>query len=399
LASGTYGSAALNNGISSREGVTINGTSNVGGVAYTGSTYDDPGTREVIDQQNTTIGAAPVSVARNDGKVLIVPVMPGNQFYMQAPSNAPTHWDLYARPYYKCRIRMIISGTNSTLVYNSATGATNSTAPTGAITVDVYTYADTASPAQPDQILGFPDIDAVHTKYVQGYSGDTTGNGNPAYAWPTPNTTTNTPIWMTYTSTGTGTGPAPGGSDRNLLVIDVPNMVQTLGSGVASVDYTQLYSIYIGSSPLSVPETSYSASDPGVGITNTNDLHLFTNGLSIVSNQTLYLLDSFNHINNTTLVPPAPPPTSIYAPQVLYGASGATSSVALTGQISIDAAASGTPGPTVTPVDTLSISNGKGIAISPTAVTGAFKEITVPTSLPPITRLSLMLTIEKERTH
>ena len=32
---------------------------------------------------------APVSVVGNDGKVLLVPVMPGNQFYMQAPSNAP----------------------------------------------------------------------------------------------------------------------------------------------------------------------------------------------------------------------------------------------------------------------------------------------------------------------
>jgi len=392
LASGTYGSAAQNNGISSREGVTISGTSNVGGVAYTGSIYDNPGTREVIDQQNTTIGAAPVSEARNDGKVLIVPVMPGNQFYMQAPSNAPTHWDLYARPYYKCRIRLIISGTNPTLVYNSVTGATNSTAPAGAITVDVYTYADTASPAQPDQILGFPDIDAIHTKYVQGYSGDTTGNGNSAYAWPS------APIWMTYTSTGTGTGPAPGGSDRNLLVIDVPNMVQTLGSGSPSVDDTQLYSIYIGSTPLSEPESPFTTSDPGVAITDTQNLSTFTSGLSIVTNQTLYFLDYFNQVNMAGSA--NPPSTSIYAPQVLYGASGVTSAVNLKGQISVDAASSGTPGPTVTPVYPLSLSNATGTVIPATNVTGTFGEITFPTQqLPPITRLNLMFTIEKERTH
>ena len=146
LASGTYGSAVQNNGISSREGVTITGSSTVGGVAYTGSTFDAPGTREVIDQKQTTIGAAPVSVAADDGKVLMVPVMPGNQFYMQAPSNTPSHWDLYARPYYRCRIRVIISDTSSTLVYNSLTGVTNPS-PAGVITVDVYTLSDTASPA------------------------------------------------------------------------------------------------------------------------------------------------------------------------------------------------------------------------------------------------------------
>ena len=93
----------------------------VGGVAYSNSAFDAVGTRETYgpDASNPG-GAAPVSVAGNDGKVLLVPVMPGNQFYMsvRAVQPAPTHWDLYARPYYRCRIRIIISGTNSTLIYS-----------------------------------------------------------------------------------------------------------------------------------------------------------------------------------------------------------------------------------------------------------------------------------------
>jgi hypothetical protein len=367
LYGGTY------NGVSSRKQVNVVNPATVGGVAYANSTdsgFDQPGTREQMALTQTVIGAAPVTVAGNDGKVLLVPVMPGNDFYM-AVSGAPSHWDLYARPYYRCRIRVIISGTDSNLIYNSLTGVTNTTT-AGAITVDVYTFADTASPAQPDQILGFPDSAATHTTYQQASYGDL------SHGWPI------APTWMTYTSTGTGTGPAPTGSDRNLLVIDVLKMVQTLGTG----NPAQLYSIYIGSNPTTEPNTPSTASDPGVAITNTNDLHLFTSGLSIVTNQTLYLLDSFNQ--GTTQ-----PPTSLYAPQVRYGMSGAITNVTLTGQVSIDPISSATT-PMVNP---LGLVNASGTPIPPASVSAILTEITDPTLIPPIARMSLMFTIEKERTN
>ncbi len=131
LSGGTY------TGVSSRQQVNVLSGATVGGISYSSSTnngFDQPGTRETMAITQTPGAAAPVSVAGNDGKVLLVPVMPGNQFYMSVAS--PTHWDLYARPYYRCRIRVIISGTNSTLIYNSTTGSTNSTAPAGAIQVE-----------------------------------------------------------------------------------------------------------------------------------------------------------------------------------------------------------------------------------------------------------------------
>src|SRR6202043_3781297 len=148
---------------------------------YSNSNFDNVGTREQMALTQTAGVAAPLSVAGNDGKVLLVPVMPGNQFYMSVA--APTHWDLYARPYYRCRIRIIISGTNSTLIYNPNTSPQMSAAANaGAISVNVIVLPDTAG--NPDQILGFLDSAATTTPYSQTSYADPAGN---------------LPAWMTYT--------------------------------------------------------------------------------------------------------------------------------------------------------------------------------------------------------
>jgi hypothetical protein len=368
LSSGTY-----NGGVSSRKQINILSSATVGGLAYANNLFDQPGagpgTRAqlALTQASTqaTPGAAPISVAGNDGKVLFVPVMPGNQFYMSVAT--PTHWDLYARPYYRCRIRIIITNTNPTIIYSpSQTPQINTAA--GAITVSVNYLQDSSS--QPDQILGFIDSTttaAIGSPYSQTSYADGLANAR-------------LPAYMNYTSTGAG--------DRNLLVIDVPTMVATLGSGTPAQDAQQLYSIYIGSNPTTEPAAPYTASDPGVGITNTHDLSLFTSGLSIISNQTLYLIDSFNQ--GTTLQPP----TSIYAPQVRYGMSGVIANVSLSGQISVDPASSAT-----TPVNPLSLVTGSGTAIPTGSISTNFIEITDPNLIPPIPRVSLMFTIDKERTN
>jgi len=345
LSGGTY------SGVSSRQQVNVVNPATVGGVAYSDSAFDQPGTREQMALTQTPGAAAPVSVAGNDGKVLLVPVMPGNDFYMAAPG-APTHWDLYARPYYKCRIRVIISGTNSTIIYSPNQTPTTNTA-AGAITVQIIVLPDPSS--RPDRILGFPDSAATTNQTFTQTS--IAAGGLPAY--------------MNYTSTGAG--------DRNILVIDVRNMVNALGSPA------QLYSIYIGSNPTTEPDTPSTASDPGVAITDTNDLHTFTSGLSIVTNQTLYLLDEFNQV--------APVPTSLYAPQIRYGISAINLQVNLTGQVAVV----GAPGPT--PVNPLSFTSGNGGSIGSSNTTATLTEVTDPTKVPPITALNLLFTIEKERTN
>jgi hypothetical protein len=350
LSGGTY------SGVSSRQQVQVVNPATVGGVAYsadnTGTAFDQPGTREQMALTQTPGAAAPVSVAGNDGKVLLVPVMPGNDFYMAVPGT-PTHWDLYARPYYRCRIRVIISGTDSTIIYNpNQTPATNTAA--GAITVQIIGLPDPSS--SPDQILGFPDSAAtINQTYTQT---SIAAGGLPTY--------------MNYTSTATG--------DRNILVIDVGNMVNALGTPA------RLYSIYVGSNPTTEPDAPSTASDPGIAITNTRDLSAFTSGLSIVTNQTLYLLDHFNQVT--------PVPTSLYAPQVRYGGISATNPlVNLTGQVAVVA----TPGQSS--VNPLSFTNINGNPIGLSNTTTTLTEVTDPTKIPPITALNLLFTIGKERTN
>jgi hypothetical protein len=367
LSGGSY------SGVSSRQQVYVVNPATVAGVAYssdsTGSAFDQPGTREQLALTQTPGAAAPVSVVGNDGKALLVPVMPGNDFYMAAPGT-PTHWDLYARPYYRCRIRVIISGTDSTIIYSpNQTPTTNPAA--GAITVQIIVLPDPSS--SPDQILGFPDSAATYNKtFTQTSSAD-------------PNS--NLPSYLNYTSTATG--------DRNILVIDVGNMVATLGGGTLAKVAPQLYSIYIGSNPTTEPDAPSTPSDPGVAITDTKDLSAFTSGLSIVTNQTLYLLDSFNQVT--------PVPTSLYAPQVRYGISPTNLQANLTGQVAMVA----TPGPS--PVNPLSFTNVNGGSIGSSNTSAALTDLTNPTKppwtagttlgIPPITALNLLFTIEKERTN
>jgi hypothetical protein len=382
LYGGTY------NSVSSQQQVNVDNPATVGpngGVVYPDSGFDQPGEREKMAVQTPTAFppgvAAPVSVAGNDGKVLLVPVMPGNDFYMQAPGNAPKHWDLYARPYYKCRIRVIISNaTNSPIIYSpNQTPTINTKA--GAISVTIYVLPDTASPPQPDQILGFRDSSAVQLGPFSQLSFEDTSGTFAAAA---------SKYGMNYTSTAAG--------DRNILVIDVPQMVQALGNIDKLGSPAQLYSIYIGMgnppNPPDPPSPPYN--DPGIAITDTHDLStyggqpfLFSSGLSIVTNQTLYLLDAFNQGATR-------PPTSIYAPQVRYGISGINPQVNLTAQVAVVATPAPSPSPAVNP---LSFKSSDGSSIPSSNITATLNEVTDPTKIPPITALNLLFTIEKERTN
>jgi len=395
LYGGTYNgvSGVSRGGISSRQQVNVLKQATVAGETYSDNTYDNLKVRETRDLTrsiSTTgvgqIGAAPVSVAGNDGKVLLVPVMPGAEFY-KAASGTPTHWDLYARPYYRCRIRVIVSGTNSKWIYNpNVIPQLNPdlTAPLpGAITVQVIVMPDTSG--HPDQILGVLDSTGTTTTFTQA---SYAAGGLPAY--------------MTYTSTGTGTS-----ADRNILVMNIGAMVAALGNPA------QLYSIYIGSNPTtepaSPPSPQYTSSDPAIAITGTSDLSSFTNGLSIVANQTLYLLDNFNQVKIASLS--LFPPTSIYSPDIRYGVSGVNPTLNLVGQVSVDPTPTPSPTPSASPspAHPLNFVDAAGGAVSASSSNNTFNltEIIDPTptgisnpnmqNMPPITRLTLLFTIEKER--
>jgi len=147
LNGGTYGS-----GISSRNQVNVLTSSSVAGETFTDNTYNSLGVREQKDLARA-IGAAPLSVAGDNGKVMLVPLATGNAFYLPSANATPTAWDLYSLPYYHCRIRITISGTNSLLNYQTAVVQGNA----GVITVQIRYLPDTAQ--LPDAVFGVADSD------------------------------------------------------------------------------------------------------------------------------------------------------------------------------------------------------------------------------------------------
>jgi hypothetical protein len=403
LSGGTYGG-----GISSRNQVNVLNSSTVAGETFGDNTYNNLGVREQMDLTRMNGGqpvTAGVSVAGDNGKVLMVPLASGNAFYLPSPSAVPTAWDLYSLPYYHCRIRITISNTNSNLNYQN--GVVSATA--GAITVKISYLPDTAQ--LPDAVFGVADSPAwPSVTYAQASNSDILQNGpnaGGASSGALTNPVTQTPAnFLLYTSTATGN------QDCNVLEIDLLQMYVSLGLNPA-----ECYSIYIGCSPSQAPNSG-NANYPNIVIKDADDLTgttlqagnpspTFTNGLSIVSTQRIYLVGGAiqqalltNSGFNTVPWPNPPDPgnpypaTSIYAPDVRYGMTDLTPTIAVTGQIAVSQT---TPGSS--PINPLSFSTGANNTISGTASSYTLKAVSNPRSLPPISRLNLVFTLEKERTN
>ena len=403
LNGGTYGG-----GISSRNQVNVLNSSSVAGETFSDNTYNDLGVREQRDltrpATTTSIGAAPVSVAGDNGKVMLVPLASGNAFYLPSPNATPTAWDLYSLPYYHCRIRITISGTNSILNYQNAAVQGNA----GAITVQIRYLPDTAQ--LPDAVFGVDDSDpGWNTVTYTQVTNATIINNSPSNGYLTNQADGITPSnFLLYTSTATGV------QDCNVLEIDLLQMYSTLGLNPA-----QCYSIYIGCNPSQAPNAG-NANFPNIVLKDADDLTgstallglltpgPFTNGLSIVTTQRIYLVgggilqglltaSGFNTVPWPN--PPDPsnpyPATSIYAPDVRYGMSSVTPTIAVKGQISVSQATAGN----ATAVNPLSFSSGANNTITGAGNSYNLSPLTNPRSFPPITRLNLLFTVEKERTN
>src|SRR6266404_5309536 len=209
LSGGTY-----SGGISSRKQVNVLTSSSVAGETFADNTYNNLGVREQRDltrpTTTTSIGAAPVSVAGDNGKVMLVPLASGNTFYLPSPNVVPTAWDLYSLPYYHCRIRITISGTNSTLNYQNGTPDTlDPTA--GAITVQIRYLPDAAQ--LPDAVFGVSDAAPGWTPVTYAQVSNATNSGSPGALTNQANGTNAN--FLLYTSTATG------GQDCNVLEIDL----------------------------------------------------------------------------------------------------------------------------------------------------------------------------------
>jgi hypothetical protein len=387
LNGGTY-----NGGIGSKWNTNVVSSASVAGATYSNNTFDDLGVREVSDLTRTAgAGAAPVSVAGDDGKVVLLPVLPGLDFYHPAPTSVPATWDLYARPYYHSRIRITISNTNSSLNYSG--GVINTTGNTGAITVTINYLPDTAG--QPDAMFGVLDSAAGWTPKTYQQTNNAAGSGQLI------NTTPNDPNYgqnagfLLYTSTNSGVS----GQDMNILEIDLQNMYSSLG-----LSQSQCYSVYVYAPIAQNAGNNAYAQDStvanvGVVMTDADDLGSFTKGLSIVSPQRVYLTGNFNNGGSgqtgTTGIKVA---TSVYTPDLRYGIDGIPAQIALAGQISISQATQPAtalnPPPAVNPLAFVNAANNFIVGAGNTYTLNA---LTDPTKLPPIMRLNLLFTVEKER--
>jgi hypothetical protein len=302
LNGGTY-----SGGISSRNQVNVLASSSVFEENYTDNTYNNLGVREQRDLARQA-GSAPVSVAGDNGKVMLVPVASGNAFYMPSVNATPTAWDLYSLPYYHCRIRITISGTNSNLNYFSGVFQTTGSSPglVGAITVTISYLPDNAQ--QPDAVFGVPDnapgwTTVTHTQVSNA--------SNSASRGALTNTSTGlTANFLLYTSTATDTVDASASADTqdsNVLEIDLLQMYAALG-----LDPKYYYSIYIGCNPVQAPNGANN-NYPGIVIKDADDLTgttaafagtppgPFINGLSIVSTQRIYVTGGANAIQQSAV--------------------------------------------------------------------------------------------------
>jgi hypothetical protein len=227
-----------------------------------------------------------------------------------------------------------------------------------------------------------------------------------------------------YTSTATGVQ----NQDCNVLEIDLLQMYNALAAslGLTPAQFAaECYSIYIGCNPSQTPNGG-NANYPNIVIKDADDLTgttqqvgnpspAFTNGLSIVSTQRIYIVGGANQQSGLTAsgfntVPwPNPPPdpnnpypaTSIYAADVRYGMTSITPTIAITGQISVSQTTAGS----TTAVNPLSFSTGANTTITGTGNSYSLNAVSKPSgwnawaTVPPITRLNLLFTVEKERTN
>jgi hypothetical protein len=308
-------------------------------------------------------------------------------------------------------------GTNSNLNYFNGVFQTTGSSPglVGAVTVTISYLPDNAQ--QPDAVFGVPDTAPDWTTVTYTQVSNASNSASPGALT---NTSTGlTANFLLYTSTATDTVDASASADTqdsNVLEIDLLQMYAALG-----LDPKYYYSIYIGCNPVQPPNGANN-NYPGIVIKDADDLTgataafagtppgPFTNGLSIVSTQRMYITGGGNAIQQPGLTasgfntvpwphPPDPnnpyPSTSIYAPDLRYGMSDLVPTIAVKGQVSVSQATANS----ATAINPLSFSTGANAQISGAGNSFSLNAVSTPRSVPPITRLNLLFTIEKERTN
>jgi len=349
--------------ISARTTVNVQQTATVGSETFSDNTYADLGTRETKDT-GRAIGAPPVSAAGDGGKVMLTALASGDNFLTSATT--PAAWDLYSRPYYRCPVRIIVSSVGPV----SGAGAGN-------ITLKIEAQK---SPGNPDALIGLADPAAGDSNWTVTQYSKTDGTASTTI----PNT--NGALQFTTTATGDPSG------EMSLLQIDMSKL-----PGLVGLTPATMYAVYVGYLPDQPLSTN---GNLAVSLSSTKDLHLFTSGFSIVTKQRLYFQEDFNQVKLTNPPDPDPtqdqyPPTSIYAQEVRYGVSKMMPALNFQGRLDMDQSSTST----ATQINPLAAASGGNTQISFSQRQYNLLQIKNAKMVPPITRLNLLFTIEREYTQ
>ena len=155
-----------------------------------------------------------------------------------------------------------------------------------------------------------------------------------------------------------------------------------------------VHAIYIGINPSS----SYASTltNLPVCVANAGDLSSFTFGLSIITPLTLTFLDNFNTVPLASPYDSTDPypPVSVYAQQLLYGYTTQNAQVNFNGRIEVDTPGNVSNG-TINPLSFRS--GGNGSIVGSASSSYNLKQINNVNMVPPITRVTWILTMDKIR--
>lgn len=373
LYGGTYGDT-----LSARRQLDVVNSSTVLGEVFADDGYQNFGQRELHDANRTATYAtnsgtvpvyAPLSDASDTGKTIIVPILPGDDFLKPAPGGVPTNWDLYARPYYKSQLRILISEWDSTA--NDGDGIYDFT---------VYLAPDSSTPSDAvlplNVMFGIPDnnLQVRSLRFTQGVTGMTDNLSQAAGL-------------LTQ---------LPGIPGQNAARFDLSKLAAFLSDQLSTQasPNTLVHAIYIGVNA----NSPYAGTLKGLPICVANgaDLSAYTCGLSIVTPLTLAFLDNFNI---TPLASPYDssdpyPPVSVYAKQILYGFTTLNAQVNFNGRIEVDSPGNVSRG-TINPLSFRS--GGSGNIVGSAGSTYNLNQINNVNMVPPITRVTWILTMDRIR--
>jgi hypothetical protein len=373
LYGGTYADT-----LSARRQLNVVNSSTVLGEVFADNTYQNFGQRELHDANRTATyatssGSAPVSAPLSDasdtGKTIVIPILPGDDFLKPAPGGVPANWDLYARPYYKSQMRILISQWNSTA--NNGNGIYDFT---------VYLAPDSSNASSAvlplNVMFGIPDSNPQvrALRFTQGVTGITDN-----------------------LSQASGLlAQLPGFPGQNVARFDFSKLATFLSNQLSTQasPNTLVHAIYIGVNPSS-SYASTLASLP-LCVANAGDLSAFTYGLSIITPLTLTFLDNFNTVALSSPYDSSDPypPVSVYAQQILYGYTTQSAQVNFNGRIDVDTPGNVSNG-TINPLSFRS--GGSGSIVGSATSTYNLKQINNVNMVPPITRVTWILTMDKIR--